>query len=204
MTDWHASLLAVVNTSYDQEYASNGRSRYGSYVQQHASEFRDAWSTTPGPIKDPVEFAVAAWRVATGPIMAPGYVKIRPDVGSITLHRDGYDGSLYAQIVVPLSHEHFERGNNPFPYSWQDWEREPNYESVGYQGLFEPDSPGVSKRVAVLGSVTVRVPGHEWPHLVVPSAYEGPTLVAEAQEAVSVLVQHINDDAGPVVAKLLG
>ena len=50
----------------------------------------------------------------------------------------------------------------------------------------------------------VRVPGRDWPHLVTPSAYEGRTLVDEAREAVAVLVQHINADAGPIVEKILG
>ncbi|MGW4043147.1 hypothetical protein [Streptomyces sp. NPDC004721] len=43
-------------------------------------------------------------------------------------------------------------------------------------------------------------PGREWEDLV---SYEGPTLVDEARRAVAVLVQHINDEAGPVVASLL-
>ncbi|MER6367226.1 hypothetical protein ABT255_02400 [Streptomyces mirabilis] len=48
-----------------------------------------------------------------------------------------------------------------------------------------------------------RVPGGQWPHLVTPTAYEGRALLDEAREALAVIVQHINDDAGPIVAKVV-
>lgn len=47
------------------------------------------------------------------------------------------------------------------------------------------------------------MPGREWTGLVTPSAYEGRRLTNEAMEAVSIAVQHINRDAGPIVARLL-
>ena len=134
--------------------------------------------------------------------MAPGYVQVRPDLRRVTLHQDENDGSLYADIVIPLRHHHITRPGMRFPYTWQDWQEE-RYRSDegGYAALFEPD-PG--KRPAVLTTTTVRIPGWGWGGLPVPSAYEGPKLVDEAREAVSVIAGHINHDAGPIVALILG
>ncbi|MGW0948518.1 hypothetical protein ACWD4O_39010 [Streptomyces sp. NPDC002623] len=202
MPAWDAHTLVAIDGQYDRDNASDGKSRYGSYLRQNAGLFRDAWTDTPRPVQDPIEFAVHAWAVATGPIMAPGYVRIRPDLHRVTLHRDDYDGSLYAQIVVPLRHGHISDIGRKFPYSWRDWQKEHSWgDSGGYFGLIEPD-PG--KSPSVLAAATVRVPGHDWPGLITPTAYEGAALVQEAQEAVAGVVAAINADAAPIVAKVVG
>jgi hypothetical protein len=199
---WNVHTLVSVDALYDRENASDGRSRYGAYLRQNASLFRDAWTDTPRPVQDPGEFAVHAWAVATGPIMAPGYVRTRPDLHRVTLHRDDYDGALYAQIVVPLRHGHISDSSRHFPYAWQDWQEDRSWEdNDGYSGLREPE-PG--KSPSVLATATVRVPGYDWPGLITPSAYEGATLVQEAQEAVAAVVVAINAEAAPIVAKILG
>lgn len=199
MPDWNDQLLAVVDDHYDRDNASDGTSRYGAYLRQNASLFRDVWSDEPGPVQDPAEFAVHAWTVATAPIMVPGYVRIRPDLSRITLHRDEDDHGLYADIHLPLHHAHIGGNTRRFPYAWQDWTQEVDYSGTKYLALSEPRS---TKKPAVLASATVRVPGTGW-RLVTPTAYEGRTLVDEAREAVTVLAQLINEDAGPIVARLL-
>lgn len=200
MTAWHSQLLVRVNDDYDRENASDGVSRYGAYLRQRPDEFRDGWSDEAKPIGTAAEFAVHAWRVATAPVMVPGYVQVRPDLNGITLHLDDDDGSLYADIRVPLRHHHIGGGPKRFPYAWQDWESDTDYSGAEYRGLLEPRA---MRKPSVLASAVVRVPGREWPHLVTPTAHEGPTLLAEAKEAVFTLAQHINDDAGPIVARLL-
>jgi hypothetical protein len=200
--EWGPTLLTQVNEDYDRNYASDGTSRFGAYLRQRPDEFRSSWSSDPKPLPTPEEFAVAAWRVATPPVMAPGYVSIRPDISRITLHRDDDDGALYAEIRLPLRHFDIGGETKRFPYSWQDWDTEhaPGSDHP-YPLLLAPYS---TKRPTVLAEVTVRVPGRGWPHLVTPTAYEGKQLLAEARETVSTLVQHINDDAGPMVAKIRG
>jgi hypothetical protein len=200
MVPWHQQLLVHVNDQYDRDNASDGTSRFNAYLQQRPDEFRDGWSDEPAPIKDPVEFAIHAWRVATAPVMVPGYVWVRPDLHAVTLHRDEDDGTLYADIHVPLRHSHIGGNTKRFPYSWQDWETEPDYSGAEYLRLLEPRS---IKKPSVLATATVRVPGREWPHLVAPTAYEGRALLDEARQAVFTVAQHINDDAGPIVARLL-
>lgn len=201
MAPWNDRLLVYVNDEHDRDYASNGTSRYEAYLRQNHSLFRDGWSDEPRPVQDPAEFAVHAWTVATGPIMAPGYVWTRPDLRKVTLHRDDEDGSLYADIHVPLRHSDIGGNTKRFPYSWQDWESESDYSGAEYVGLFEPRSV---KKPSVLATAVVRVPGQEWSNLVKPTAYEGRTLLDEARQAVFTVAQHINDDAGPMVAKILG
>lgn len=200
MTDWTPSTLAAINDAYDRANASNGRSRYEAYLGHNANLFRSAWSDTPSPVEDPAEFAAHAWTVATGPIMSPGFVELRPDLHNIHLRRSEADGSLFADITVPLHHDQIG-GRGRFPYDWQDWQIEHDFGNVDYDNWVEPDS---LKRPAVLASATVRVPGGTWTDLPTPTAYEGPALFDEARQAVSVLVTCINQDAGPIVAKLLG
>ena len=200
MPDWNERLLVYVNDDYDRENASDGVSRYGAYLRQRPDDFRDGWSDEPAPIDTAEEFAVHAWRVATAPVMVPGYAQIRPDLRRITLHRDDDDGSLYADIHVPLRHHHIGGGRKRFPYSWQDWDAERNHSGDEYPSLLEPR---IGKTPAVLATAVVWVPGHEWPHLITPSAYEGRTLLEEARQTVYTVAQHVNDDAGPIVARLL-
>jgi hypothetical protein len=197
---WTDHRLVYVDDRYDRENASNGVSRYGAYLRQNASLFRDGWTDEPAPIRTPEEFAVHAWTVATGPIMFPGYVRARPDLHRVTLHRDDDDGSLYVDVHAPLYHSHIGGNTKRFPYAWQDWATEYDHGGDKYRGRLEPRD---NKRPSVLASVVVRVPGRYWPHLVTPTAYEGRTLVDEAREAVAVVAQLINDDAGPIVAKVL-
>lgn len=197
-TKWTDRTLVRLNKEYDRERASDGFSRFGEYLRLNANLFRDAWSDEPAPVKDPAEFAVHAWRVATAPVMAPGYVRWRPDLHGVTLHRNEYDGALYAEVRVPLQHHHLHVGEKRLPYTWQDWERE-RYDDP-FTDLEEPRDP---KRPVVLTSATVRVPGREWSGLITPSAYEGRILTNEAMEALSIAVQHINRDAAPIVARLL-
>jgi hypothetical protein len=197
-TEWTGRRLVRVDRQYDLDRASDGFSRFGEYLRLNANLFRDAWQDDPAPVNDPAEFAVHAWRVAAPPVMAPGFIQWRPDLHSVTLHRDEYDLSLYAEVRVPLRHHYLHTGQKRLPYTWQDWEAE------RYDDPFpELSEPRENKRPSVLASAVVRVSGREWSGLITPSAYEGRTLTTEAMEAVSVVVQHINTDASPIVAKLL-
>ena len=199
-TPWDGQTLARIDDDYDRDRASNGNSRLGEYLRLNAGLFRDGWSDEPAPLRDPVEFAVHAWQVATGPIMSPGYVQTRPDLGAVTLHRDDYDGALYADVHVRLLHSQIGGGAKRFPYSWQDWESDRSpWGDTDYRGLEEP---GEVKRPAVLASVVVRVPGREWTGLVTPTAYEGRTITAEARETLDAVVRNLNVDAAPIVARI--
>ena len=73
-----------IDAAYDRKRASDGLSRYGAYVKQNLSGFAECWDGT-FEAGLPVHFAVQAWRVATGPIMAPGFVRYHRRVLSVRL-----------------------------------------------------------------------------------------------------------------------
>lgn len=197
---WNDHTLVRINDEYDRENASDGVSRFGAYLRQRPTEFRDSWSDEPKPIEDPGEFAWRAWQVATGPVMVPGYVQVRPDLHGVQLHRDENDGALYAEVRVPLLQAQIGGGAKRFPYSWQDWEtdRDP-WGETDYRSLVEPRE---TKRASVLASVIVRIPGREWSGLVTPTAYEGRTLLDEARDTLAAVVRNVNVDAAPIVARI--
>lgn len=202
-TPWNDQLIVRVDDEYDRDRASNGDSRYAAYLRQNANLFRDAWSDEPAPVEDPVEFAVHAWRVATGPVMSPGYVQWRSDLHGVSLHRDENDGTLFAEVRVPLRHGQVGGNGKRFPYTWQDWETEQTWGpgDLQYPGLAEPRS---YKQPAVLATAVVRVPGHGWSGLIAPTAYEGAALLTEAMMVLDAVVEQVNADAAPIVARLLG
>ena len=80
-----------VDRDHDREHASDGISRYGAYLRDAAFE---PWTDHD----QAVEWAVFAWRRATGPVMSPGYVRYHPRVLAARLERSGWDGSLVAGV----------------------------------------------------------------------------------------------------------
>src|SRR5262245_37616079 len=73
-----ADRVCWVDEDWDRTNASDQVSRYGAYLRGHPELF-DPWHDAPGGItQDAGEFAIAAFRVACGPIMSPGYVCWHP------------------------------------------------------------------------------------------------------------------------------
>lgn len=85
---------------YDRYCAIGGPSRYGEYLISHRNLFLRGDTLTD----DPAMFAIAAWQVATAPIMAPGYVHTHDHIRSVHVHRD-HDGQLLAgiELAVPAT-----------------------------------------------------------------------------------------------------
>jgi hypothetical protein len=85
-----------VDDHNDTEQASDGHSRFGAYIRQNLHEFHDddpaRFST------DPVQFATAAFYVASQPVMAPGYVRTHPRILLTTCDDNTWDGSLLATV----------------------------------------------------------------------------------------------------------
>ena len=85
-----------VDRDHDRAQASDGISRYGAYLRDAAFE---PWTDHD----QAVEWAVFAWRRATGPVMSPGYVRCNPRVLAARLERSGWDGSLVAGVDLVSS-----------------------------------------------------------------------------------------------------
>lgn len=92
-----ASAAVWIDADYDREHATGGHSRYGAYVRDRLGSFAECWD---GSYDDPaeVQFAATAWRVATGPIMVPGYVRCHPRILTTELEPSSWDCSLLAQV----------------------------------------------------------------------------------------------------------
>lgn len=188
--NWTPSTLALIDEDYDRVNASDGISRYGVYLAQRPRDFA-GWD--PEPLS-PSEFAVAAWRIATAPIMHPGYVRTRPDLVGIRAGFAEDEPSAVLTVSVPLLHHDLVVR---LPYEWRDWQPRHYRHDNSYSEWTAPDD----QRPAVLATAEVRVPVPE-ALLPVPKHLRGPGLLADAREAVFTLAELVNDKAGPVVARL--
>ncbi|MDX3867266.1 hypothetical protein [Streptomyces europaeiscabiei] len=192
MSDWNPTTLVRVDREYDRRNAdSRSGSRFGSYISARTEEL-DSEDRT-----DRAEFTAWAWRIATPPVMSPGYIDIRPDL-SITFDRDE-DGDPVVKVTVPLRHQALAREHRP-GYEVGDWEVDQygGHDSK-YRQLW---APAFIKRTAVLASATMLVPAKDW-DLFVPSD-RAEQLVDDAQQAVETAARLINEYVGPQVADLLG
>ncbi|MEH0589813.1 hypothetical protein QA942_39610 [Streptomyces sp. B21-106] len=188
MSVWTPTTLVRVDHEYDRSKAdSRSGSRFGSYVSARTAEL------DPEDRTDRAEFTAWAWRIATPPVMSPGYVDIRPDL-SVTFDRDE-DGEAVVKVVVPLRHQALARRPG---YEVSDWEA-PYGRGETYPQLW---APAYIKRTAVLASATMLVPAKDW-DLFVPSG-RAEQLVDDAQLAVETAARLINEYVGPQVADLLG
>ena len=188
-----AGRVCWVNADWDRSRASDGVSRYGVYLRGHAELFDLSWEEDAygGITRDAGEFAVAAFRVATGPIMSPGYVGWHPRVLDHQVsHGDNPEpGRLICQVTLAVSLP--LRLGSPW-WSWtqylgRDW--------------CEPDED----RHAALASLVLRwpLPIASLPRPDRPARSGVPNL-GDAKASVRVLVAAINATAAPVLATLEG
>jgi len=189
-----------VDRDYDREQASDGISRYGAYLRDAAFE---PW--TAGD--QAVEWAVFAWRRATGPVMSPGYVRYHPRVLAVRLERSGWDGTLVAgvdlvsswpeQLTTALPRELRLGGRDAY---WQDWPAE--YRGGETLSYYEPGEADIAARPYLLTTISLQftVPSAALPE---PPA-TSPALLSAGQQAVAVVVAELNRIVGPVLGVGLG
>jgi hypothetical protein len=180
-----------VDSDWDRANASDQVSRYGTYLCNHTELF-DPWHEAPNGItRQPGDFAIAAFRVACGPIMSPGYVRWHPRVLD---HQVGYgDDPDPDRLVIDLT----------LGIALPLWLGSPWWSWTTYMGRdwSEPDEA----RHAALASLRLR-----WPLPAAtlpkprPPARSGQPNLADARASVRALVAEINRTAGPVLARLEG
>jgi hypothetical protein len=198
VTEWTATTLVYVDEEGDRTGASNGYSRYGGYLNARPAEFcEEGQPDTPLFAED---FAAAAWRVATPPVLI-GYVVQRPDINSITAAYTE-NGDLLFKVEVPLWHGDLPSDRRP-RYPWQDWTTEYDIAARDdkYRHAFEPDIKGDRPAVLAVANVLVSAAGWDLP---APQHPRGRGLVDEAQHVVREIAAQVNRQAGPMVAQLLG
>ncbi|GAA4869692.1 hypothetical protein [Kitasatospora terrestris] len=185
MPQFTTRTLALADDTHDRTHASDGHSRYGTYLDLNAGLLHD-----DGHPLTAAGFAFSAWQIATSPVMAPGYVRVRPDLHSLTVVSAGDDGRDVAlRITVPLRH----RALAAWPARMvADWQADPWATDRGFTALAEPEPAG---RTALLVTATVLlpVPAHV---LHTPTAAEpSPEMTRQAKQAVKALTRWTNDHA---------
>lgn len=132
-----------VDTEYDRECASDGVSRFGSYVRIRLNTaFAECWEDPEDDLSlRRASFAAAAWRTATGPVKAPGYVRYKSRVLPAQVERSQWDGSLIAAgypmaprpAALACSFD-WQGGRR-----WRDWPTEPRGEGYDFVDPTERD-----------------------------------------------------------------
>jgi hypothetical protein len=188
-----ADRVCWVDEGWDRTNASDRVSRYGAYLRGHPELFAP-WRGQEAPdgiTRDPGEFAIAAFQVACGPIMSPGYVGWHARVldHSVGYGQDPDPDRLVLKVTLatflPLSL------GSPW-WSWTTW--------MG-RDWSDPDEA----KHAALARLELR-----WPLPVAtlpkprPAARPGEPNLRDAKASVRALVEVINQTAGPVLAKLEG
>jgi hypothetical protein len=177
----------MTDEAYDPDYAPDGVSRFGAYVRQRAHLFVDDWE----PL-GPAAFAATVWSIACAPLMAPGYIRIRHDVGTVTCHCAEDSSALLAEVTIRLPW----RNDEALP-GWTSWQRRTDPYDDGPRLLAPPDDLR-----AVLPTATIRVPIAE-DQLPTPTRFACLD-VSVAKRAVSVICDQVNAQAGPILATLQG
>jgi hypothetical protein len=194
-TPWTPTTLAAVDDAYDRDRASDGRSRFGIYLRQHAEQLRDCYEPLSA-----AEFAAAVWNIATEPVMSPGYVRLRPDIHAISpvWSEDG-DAALLFDVHVRMPHTALPAVRE-VPGRWDGWKAGRSLDEPGpYWPQWEPFLPGN----ALLTTTVVRLLVDDRWALPAPTGRDA-ALVGDAQASVRAVATTVNELAGPVVAALRG
>ncbi|WP_354641322.1 hypothetical protein [Kitasatospora camelliae] len=186
MPEFTHHTLAIADDAHDRAHASDGYSRFGAYLAHNPGLLHD-----DGQPLTAKEFAFSTWQIATGPVMSPGYVRIRPDIHAVTLVSTGEDGHDVAlRIDVPLRH----RALAEWPAMIVgDWQADPwATGNSGFTALVEPER---TDRTALLITATILVPVParllDAPTVAEPS----PLMTYQAKKTVNTLVDHANAHA---------
>lgn len=168
-------------------------SRYGAYVSIHTGWFTDASTGEELYTTDPVEFAAAAWPIASSPNMAPPYVQPHWLISEATVRRSYEDGSLLADVAVysqaPPPKLRSVRG-------WGGW-----FYDRGR--VWEPDAEQIAARPRMLTSVRLvfAVAAGE---LYVPVDAPERLTVRDAGASVARVAEVLGAMVAPVLAELEG
>lgn len=191
-----------IDADYDRDMASDGRSRYGHYVRDRADRFREAWDWEESKS---ARFAATAWRVATGPIMAPGYVRRHPRLLSAQVEVNDWDGSLVgtASLVTPWPQALASRDWQIGGTWWRDWPTDRLFGSDTVRYL-DPSGEELSRgQHFLMASAALAFP---LPTLQLPQLPTSPPvnreLVELARAYVEVLVAEMNRIVSPVIGTL--
>jgi len=188
-----------IDRQYDRESASDGVSRYGAYIRQNAPAFASCWD---GDLAGRAErFAAAAWEIANGPVMSPGYVRSHGRILAADVRISSWDGTLTGAVDVAAPWPAALAGTRDWQGGsrWGDWEREPVIGEAPYwRGPWEDEAqaPHLLARITLAFPLGIPPGTIPVPH----DAHHG--VLQAARAAVEVLVRAMNTVVTPVIAAL--
>ncbi len=190
----NANDSAAFWLDWDHDRASGSRSRYSVYLRDHRVVF-----PRPDDYDDlTVPFAVAAWKVATGPIMAPGLVRSHARTADVSIQRSGWNGEALAMVdlIAPrppgLAYAKDSKGRFFRDHCLSAWG---TYDGVGEDDLVNRPFLGATLRMMI-----------ELPRRRLPTIVTMPTehrdLYRLAVQSVEALVEELNEEVQPVLDAL--
>ncbi|HZR50419.1 MAG TPA: hypothetical protein VFB06_12975 [Streptosporangiaceae bacterium] len=192
-----------IDYEYDRVMASDGRSRFASYVRRASAsgEWAECWDGTwDDDAVRAVQFASASWRVATSPVMSPGYVRHHNRIRSARVEVNPWDTSLCAavEIIIPQPRQLAAARDSGNGSMWWDWQQENH---GGEQVYLEPSEQELSRYRYMLATTKLAFP---LPTSGLPTAPDGPGAWIEdaAERAVTVLCNELQQVVRPVLAVL--
>ncbi|GLW06506.1 hypothetical protein Misp01_16360 [Microtetraspora sp. NBRC 13810] len=180
-----------VDHDYDRERAGDGVSRYGEHVRNNAAEFADCY----GDIA-PVAFACTAWRIATSPVLSPGYVRWHRRILSARCVRNQWDGTLSARIELVSP--------RPATLTWSpDWQGDREWRDwpQTFGQFLEPSEQDLVKTSYLRAMLLIQTP---IPLDGLPEAPAEPQDALEdtARRTVVLLARKLNEAVMPIVRQL--
>jgi hypothetical protein len=163
---------------YDRTHASDGVSRYGAYLAQHAYLFTDEHDQ---PTTDAELFAGAAWKIAHHPTMAPGYVRSHGRVQTTSVH---WDDESHSAVRVELAVSSAPEAAC-FTYPWRRWTRDERGRWLPPENYARPNALTVLRIALPLARLTLPRPRY------VPGRPGCPD-TDTAKEAVQTLCRMLN------------
>nr|MDT0660816.1 hypothetical protein [Micromonospora sp. DSM 115978] len=182
-----------IDWEYDRSRASDGVSRYGSYLRRDAGLVKHAVDDADAV----VDFAVAAWRVATGPTMSPPLVRHHPRVLAADVVRSQWNGRLIARVrLVSARPPRLALAATTSGATWWD------HDLDAWGGHAEPDDDDLARRAYLLPEARLlwQLPDSTpLPSVVVPT--ERGRFDAAVQ-CVRALTSAFNGQVDPVIEEL--
>lgn len=186
-------MLFTFDDADDRASASDGVSRFGVYLRRYPRLFA-SWDGDGAVTGDPVEFAAAAWQVATSPVMAPPYLGWTAErLQSVTLTGSEHAPALIARVQVAV----------PRPAALADvagfagWDRGDWWN----RGYHVPDDAALSRRPAMLSS-TLLVFCIDAADLHAPADAPDRLTACDAKASVKRLAALLDARVSPVLAAL--
>jgi hypothetical protein len=182
--------------AYDRRNADVGtRSRYGNYLGDRIGWFERIDYDDPT-----TAFASTAWRIATGPIMAPPLVHCHERILGTTVQRNGWDGGM--AVAVRLA--------TPLPAALGDARPASGcrYRGYGGDGFFRGDFEGPSEEDLTKAAYLLAETQILWqlPTGTLPTISEVPASLPEIFElsaaCLEAIVAGLNREVGPLLERL--